>query len=322
MTIRQMADVLNVLHSVVKWCMRWRIVIHGAVDGYSRLVFLKASDNNRSATVMESFEAAITSYGVPSRVRCDRGGENNRICAFMEQFRGCERGSAFRERSTRNQRIDRLWGDVWHGDSNVYHDLFTFLETEQIIDINNEVHLWALRFVFLPQVNKDLAVFAGQWNHHGLRTEQRQSPLQLFVSGFLAMQRARLTEVKDLFSPNSTTICSQATTSAPPTTAAAALYWSEGVIVPQIQFTISNTQMELLQAIIPLEGPKGSLGVDILQRVMAVISSAPLIPLNQLIFIILTFPLFHTVYDLVSRKVRQTSSNLKGCGPEFRHRCP
>uniref|UniRef100_A0A4W5NV15 Integrase catalytic domain-containing protein n=1 Tax=Hucho hucho TaxID=62062 RepID=A0A4W5NV15_9TELE len=168
-----------------------RIVIHGAVDGYSRpVVFLKASDdNNRSATVMESFEAAITSYGVPSRVRCDRGGENNCICVFMEQFRGGERGSAFRGRSTHNQRIERLWRDVWHEVSNVYHDLFTFLETEQIIDINNEVHLWALHFVFLSRVNRDLAAFASQWNHHGLRTEQRQSPLQLFVSGSLVMQK-------------------------------------------------------------------------------------------------------------------------------------
>ncbi|KAK6307905.1 hypothetical protein J4Q44_G00211760 [Coregonus suidteri] len=81
--------------------IRWKVVIHGAVDGYSRpLVFLKASDNNRSATVMESFEAAITSYGVPSRVRCDRGGENDHICAFMEQFRGGKRGSSLRGRST------------------------------------------------------------------------------------------------------------------------------------------------------------------------------------------------------------------------------
>ncbi|XP_038843552.1 uncharacterized protein LOC120042812 isoform X2 [Salvelinus namaycush] len=70
MTIRQMADVLNVSHSVVKLRMRCNIVIHGAVDGYSRLVvFLKASDNNRTATVMESFEAAITSYGVPSQTQ-------------------------------------------------------------------------------------------------------------------------------------------------------------------------------------------------------------------------------------------------------------
>ncbi|XP_029524555.1 UV excision repair protein RAD23 homolog [Oncorhynchus nerka] len=229
----------------------------------------------------------------------------------MEQFRDVERGSALRGRCTHNQRIERLWGDIWHVVSNVYHYLFTFLEMEQIIDINNEVYLWPLHFVFLPRVNRDLAVFASQWNRHGLRTDQRQSPLQLFVSGSLAMQRANRTAVRDLFAPNSTTISSQATTSAPPTTTSApptttsapptttsapptttsapptttsapptttsapptttsappttgtaALYWSEWVIVPQIQFTISNTQMELLRTIIPLEGSRGSLGVN------------------------------------------------------------
>ncbi|CAB1342411.1 unnamed protein product [Coregonus sp. 'balchen'] len=102
---------------------------------------------------MESIEAANTCYGIPSRVRYDRGGENNCICAFMEQFRGGERESALRGRSTHNQKIERLRGDVWHGVVyHVYHDRITFLETEQIININNEVHLWALHFMFLSRV--------------------------------------------------------------------------------------------------------------------------------------------------------------------------
>eukprot|EP00063_Salmo_salar_P046540 XP_014021375.1 PREDICTED: uncharacterized protein LOC106582648 [Salmo salar] len=275
-TIRQMADVLNVSHSVVKRCMShfqlfrsYSLLSDAQLDErIKELISIKtewrhykrkkkASDTNRSATVMESFEAAITSYGVPSRVRCDRVVKTT-VSVPHGAVQGWSEGSALRGRSTHNQRIERLWGDVWHGVSKVYHDLFTFLETEQIIDINNEVHLWALHFVFLPRVNRDLAVFASQWNHHRLRTKQRQSPLQLFVSGSLAMQRANLT-------------------SAPPTTGATALYWSEWVIVPQIQFTISNTQTELLRTLIPLEGPRGSLGVDNLQRVMAVISSVPLV---------------------------------------------
>ncbi|RXN38427.1 hypothetical protein ROHU_001117 [Labeo rohita] len=54
--------------------IRWRIVIHGGIDGYSRLVvFLKASDNNRSNTVFDSFVDAIGKHGLPSRVRCDNG---------------------------------------------------------------------------------------------------------------------------------------------------------------------------------------------------------------------------------------------------------
>ncbi|KAF3844174.1 hypothetical protein F7725_013515 [Dissostichus mawsoni] len=94
--------------------IRWRIVIHGGIDGYSRLVvFLRASDNNRSTTVMDSFLDAVAKYGVPSRVRTDHGGENNSVCLMMNIFRGSHRGSALRGRSTHNQRIERLWGDLW-----------------------------------------------------------------------------------------------------------------------------------------------------------------------------------------------------------------
>ncbi len=70
--------VLNVLYynSVSLLCFRWRIVIHGGIDGYSRLiVFLRASNNNRSSTVMNCFLIAVARYGVPSRVRTDHGGE-------------------------------------------------------------------------------------------------------------------------------------------------------------------------------------------------------------------------------------------------------
>lgn len=90
---------------------RWRIVIHGGIDGYSRLVvFLKASSNNRSDTVFQSFVEAIGQYGLPSRVRCDNGGENNAVCLFMNVFRGFTRGSALRGRSTHNQRFEGMLG--------------------------------------------------------------------------------------------------------------------------------------------------------------------------------------------------------------------
>ncbi|KAK9976471.1 hypothetical protein ABG768_021676, partial [Culter alburnus] len=65
--------------------IRWRIVIHGAIDGFSRLVILlEASNNNRSSTVIEKFVEAVNHYGVPSRVRCDQGGENRAVCLFIE----------------------------------------------------------------------------------------------------------------------------------------------------------------------------------------------------------------------------------------------
>jgi hypothetical protein len=49
---------------------RWRFVIHGGVDGFSRaVVFLGLSDNNRADTVLNLFSDAVDRWGLPSRVR-------------------------------------------------------------------------------------------------------------------------------------------------------------------------------------------------------------------------------------------------------------
>lgn len=55
--------------------IRWRIVVHGGIDGFSRrIVYLQASDNNRADTVMNLFRSAVRNCGWPSRVRSDKGG--------------------------------------------------------------------------------------------------------------------------------------------------------------------------------------------------------------------------------------------------------
>jgi hypothetical protein len=80
-------------HSMIG-LIRWGIVIHGFIDGYSRLITgLRASDNNLSQTVMDVFWAAAEVYGVPSRMRGDHGVENLILAAFMEEVRGTRRGS-------------------------------------------------------------------------------------------------------------------------------------------------------------------------------------------------------------------------------------
>lgn len=69
-------------------------VIHGFVDGYSRLITaLQVSCDNRAETVLEVFSSGVSQYGLPSRVRGDRGGENVQVANFMEEVRGPNRGS-------------------------------------------------------------------------------------------------------------------------------------------------------------------------------------------------------------------------------------
>ncbi|KAL0946061.1 hypothetical protein HGRIS_012334 [Hohenbuehelia grisea] len=64
--------------------VRLRIVLHGFIDGWCRTVAgLKASTDNTAETVLGVFLAAIALYGVPSRVRGDRGGENIQVSIWM-----------------------------------------------------------------------------------------------------------------------------------------------------------------------------------------------------------------------------------------------
>lgn len=93
--------------------IRWRLVIHGGVDGYSRtIVYLACSDNNRTSTVFTAFEEAVAAYGLPSRVRSDLGGENVDVWRHMiEQHRS--ESAVITGSSTHNEQIERLWRDVF-----------------------------------------------------------------------------------------------------------------------------------------------------------------------------------------------------------------
>ena len=52
--------------------IRWRFVVHGGVDGFSRMVvFLNCADNNCAPTVLQSFLKAVSHFSLPERVRSD-----------------------------------------------------------------------------------------------------------------------------------------------------------------------------------------------------------------------------------------------------------
>ena len=95
--------------------INWGFVIHGAIDRFSRLIVdLHCSTNNRSDTVFNFFNEALEQYGVPSRIRADKGGENVLCWDGMVELRGEDRGSYITGSSVHNQRIERLWRDLWN----------------------------------------------------------------------------------------------------------------------------------------------------------------------------------------------------------------
>ena len=114
---------------------------------------LKYSDNNKADTVLPRFREAVNEFGLPNRVRTDKGLENVGIAEFMIHNRGTSRGSTIVGKSTHNQRIDCLWRNVYKGVLSFFYRLFYFMEEESIFDPLDDLHLMGLHFVYVPLVN-------------------------------------------------------------------------------------------------------------------------------------------------------------------------
>ena len=165
--------------------IRWRLVIHGGIDGYSRtIVYLKCVDNNRASTVLSTFTGAVIDFGVPTRVRTDLGGENTDVWRFMIEHHDTD-SSVITESSTHNERIERLWRDVFRCVGVIYYDAFRELEEQEMLDPMNDVDVYCLHYIFIPRINAALNSFIDSWNNHSLSSARNLTPNQLFVQGAL-----------------------------------------------------------------------------------------------------------------------------------------
>jgi len=182
------------------------MVIHGGIDGFTRIpVFLKCSTNNRAETVLDAFLKASQEYGLPSRVRSDKGGENTSVSLYMLQHpqRGPGRGSMITGRSVHNQRIERLWRDLFDGVSYICYHLFYHLEDNGVLEPSNPQHLFSLHYVYIPRINRHIEKWKQGFVRHRIRTAGSRSPMQLYILGLLNLRSSQHVAVRDVYEPTS-----------------------------------------------------------------------------------------------------------------------
>jgi len=75
------------------------------------------------------------------------------------------------------------------------------MEENFLLDPVNEVHLYALHFVYLPRINRSIEEFILQWNNHPVRTENSLSPLQMWMQGVYNYAHSSQPAVQMLLGP-------------------------------------------------------------------------------------------------------------------------
>ncbi|RVE63433.1 hypothetical protein OJAV_G00136230 [Oryzias javanicus] len=242
--------------------IRYNIVIFGGVDGYSRKVlYLNATTNNKAETAFSFFLRASELHGVPSRVRADQGVENLDIAHFMFATQGTGRGSFISGKSVHNQRVERLWRDVWTAVTSKHYDVLHALEEDGLLDISDATLLFGVHYIFLPRLQADLDMFAKGWNNHPLRTEGGLTPEQLWHIGHM-QDLDESKRLQDLQEPG--------------------VNWEgvvlqedpdSGVVVPEVECPLNEETLEVLtRSINPLEHSNSN-GYDLYLRFLQHVSN-------------------------------------------------
>lgn len=182
------------------------------------------------------------------------------VAQHMIEKRGPERHSMITGNSVHNQRIERPWRDMHRSVTVLFYKMFYYLEHHGLLDPINELHLWALHYVFIPRINRSFQEFVNGWNNHPLRTAGHKSPQQLFTAGALLLQNSQIAALDFFDSVDE----SYGIDPDGPIT----LSESEGVNIPQSAVRFSENDIQSLKLHVDPCGVSDNYGIDLYEQTL------------------------------------------------------
>ena len=121
-------------------------------------MYLHCSTHNKASTVMKLFNNTVNKFGLPSSVKVDKSVINVDVPSYMVSHpeRLPDRCSFIAGKSVHNQRIERPWVDVYLGVIYIYYDLFSHMELSGQLNVDDEIELYVLHYVYTKRINRDL----------------------------------------------------------------------------------------------------------------------------------------------------------------------
>ena len=150
--------------------------VHGAVDCFSRrILWLEVNSTNKNPRVIASnyLNAVQQLWGVPRRMRCDRGTEKTIIGTLQQFFRWYDDDhfagsvSFIEGKRTGNQHIEAWWSKFREGEGGCWINFFKDLRDCGLYH-KDYLATECLRFLFLPILRQELYLVAELWNTHNI----------------------------------------------------------------------------------------------------------------------------------------------------------